>query len=168
MDGPPHGSEKRGSAPSIETGVTTKVAVKIRLKRMGKIRDPRYRVVIADSRVKRDGKTIEEIGIYHPTEQPSRIEINSERAQYWLSVGAQPTEQVLALLKLSGDWAAFKGEKAENKVKPVEPKPEFVVPQKGSVILPEAITPKAEKAAEETSEAAGETAEAEATEEAAE
>ena len=144
MDGPPHGSEKRGSAPSIETGVTTKVAVKIRLKRMGKIRDPRYRVVIADSRVKRDGKTIEEIGIYHPT------------------------EQVLALLKLSGDWAAFKGEKAENKVKPVEPKPEFVVPQKGSVILPEAITPKAEKAEEETSEAAGETAEAEATEEAAE
>ena len=80
------------------------MAVKIRLKRMGKIRDPRYRIVIADSRVKRDGKTIEEIGIYHPTEQPSRIEINSERAQYWLSVGAQPTEQVLALLKLSGDW----------------------------------------------------------------
>ena len=75
---------------------------------------------------------------------------------------------MLALLKLSGDWAAFKGEKAENKVKPVEPKPEFVVPQKGSVILPEAITPKAEKAEEETSEAAGETAEAEATEEAAE
>ena len=109
---------------------------------MGKIRDPRYRVVIADSRVKRDGKTIEEIGIYHPTEQPSRIEINSERAQYWLSVGAQPTEQVLALLKLSGDWAAFKGEKAENKVKPVEPKPEFVVPQKGSVILLRLLPPR--------------------------
>ena len=144
------------------------MAVKIRLKRMGKIRDPRYRIVIADSRVKRDGKTIEEIGIYQPTEQPSRIEINSERAQYWLSVGAQPTEQVLALLKLSGDWATFKGEKAENSIKPVEPKAEFVVPQKGSVILPEAITPKAEKAEEETSEAAGETAEAEATEEAAE
>ena len=124
------------------------MAVKIRLKRMGKIRDPRYRVVIADSRVKRDGKTIEEIGIYHPT-HPSRIEINSERAQYWLSVGAQPTEQVLALLKLSGDWAAFKGEKAESKVLPVEAKPEFVVPEKSSVILPEAITPKAEEAAEE-------------------
>ena len=121
------------------------MAVKIRLKRMGKIRDPRYRVVVADSRVKRDGKTIEEIGIYHPTEHPSRIEINSERAQYWLSVGAQPTEQVLALLKLSGDWAAFKGEKAE-----------FVVPEKGSVILPEAITPKAEKAEEAAEEAAPE------------
>ncbi|ADP41576.1 30S ribosomal protein S16 [Rothia sp. HMSC058E10] len=143
------------------------MAVKIRLKRMGKIRDPRYRIVIADSRVKRDGKTIEEIGIYHPTEQPSRIEINSERAQYWLSVGAQPTEQVLALLKLSGDWATFKGEKAENSIKPVEPKAEFVVPQKGSVILPEAITPKADKAEEATEEAPAE-AEAEAAEEAAE
>ena len=143
-------------APNYETGVTTKGAVKIRLKRMGKIRDPRYRVVIADSRVKRDGKTIEEIGIYHPTEHPSRIEINSERAQYWLSVGAQPTEQVLALLKLSGDWAAFKGEKAESKVLPVEAKAEFVVPEKGSVILPEAITPKAEKAEEAAEEAAPE------------
>lgn len=132
------------------------MAVKIRLKRMGKIRDPRYRVVIADSRVKRDGKTIEEIGIYHPTEHPSRIEINSERAQYWLSVGAQPTEQVLALLKLSGDWAAFKGEKAESKVLPVEAKAEFVVPEKGSVILPEAITPRAEKAEEAAEEAAPE------------
>ena len=125
------------------------MAVKIRLKRMGKIRDPRYRVVVADSRVKRDGKTIEEIGIYHPTEHPSRIEINSERVQYWLSVGAQPTEQVLALLKLSGDWAAFK-------VLPVEAKAEFVVPEKGSVILPEAITPKAEKAEEAAEEAAPE------------
>ena len=132
------------------------MAVKIRLKRMGKIRDPRYRVVIADSRVKRDGKTIEEIGIYHPTEHPSRIEINSERAQYWLSVGAQPTEQVLALLKLSGDWAAFKGEKAECKVLPVEAKAVVVVPEKGSVILPEAITPKAEKAEEAAEEAAPE------------
>ena len=138
------------------------MAVKIRLKRMGKIRDPRYRVVVADSRVKRDGKTIEEIGLYHPTEHPSRIEINSERAQYWLSVGAQPTEQVLALLKLSGDWAAFKGEKAENTIKAVEAKAEFVVPEKGSVILPEAITKaeaKAEEAVEEAAEAAEEAAE---------
>ncbi|MDO5750926.1 MAG: 30S ribosomal protein S16 [Rothia sp. (in: high G+C Gram-positive bacteria)] len=138
------------------------MAVKIRLKRMGKIRDPRYRVVVADSRVKRDGKTIEEIGLYHPTEHPSRIEINSERAQYWLSVGAQPTEQVLALLKLSGDWAAFKGEKAENAIKAVEAKAEFVVPEKGSVILPEAITKaeaKAEEAVEEAAEAAEEAAE---------
>lgn len=142
------------------------MAVKIRLKRMGKIRDPRYRVVIMDSRTKRDGRAIEEIGIYHPTENPSLIQIDSERAQYWLSVGAQPTEQVLALLKLTGDWAAFKGEKAESAVKPVETKPEFVVPEKGSVILPEAITPKGEAKEEEAP--AEEAAEEAASEEAAE
>jgi small subunit ribosomal protein S16 len=85
------------------------VATKIRLKRLGKIRAPYYRVVVADSRTKRDGRVIEEIGKYHPTEEPSLIEITSERAQYWLSVGAQPTEQVLALLKVTGDWQKFKG-----------------------------------------------------------
>jgi small subunit ribosomal protein S16 len=85
------------------------VAVKIRLKRLGKIRAPYYRVVVVDSRAKRDGRVIEEIGKYHPTEDPSLIEINSERAQYWLSVGAQPTEPVLAQLKLTGDWQKFKG-----------------------------------------------------------
>jgi small subunit ribosomal protein S16 len=85
------------------------VAVKIRLKRLGKIRAPYYRVVIADSRTKRDGRVIEEIGKYHPTEEPSLIEIDSERAQYWLGVGAQPTEQVAALLRVTGDWQKFKG-----------------------------------------------------------
>jgi small subunit ribosomal protein S16 len=85
------------------------VAVKIRLKRMGKIRAPFYRVVIMDSRTKRDGRAIEEIGKYHPTQEPSLIEINSERAQYWLGVGAQPTEQVAALLKITGDWQKHKG-----------------------------------------------------------
>jgi len=85
------------------------VAVKIRLKRLGKIRAPYYRVVVADSRTKRDGRVIEEIGKYHPTEEPSFIEITSDRAQYWLGVGAQPTEQVLALLKITGDWQKFKG-----------------------------------------------------------
>jgi small subunit ribosomal protein S16 len=85
------------------------VATKIRLKRMGKIRQPYYRVVVADSRTKRDGRAIEEIGKYHPTEEPSLIDISSDRAQYWLSVGAQPTEQVLALLKVTGDWQKFKG-----------------------------------------------------------
>jgi small subunit ribosomal protein S16 len=85
------------------------VAVKIRLKRLGKIRAPYYRVVVMDSRVKRDGRAIEEIGKYHPTEEPSLIEIKSERAQYWLGVGAQPTEQVAALLKVTGDWQKFKG-----------------------------------------------------------
>ena len=85
------------------------MATKIRLKRMGKIRAPYYRIVVADSRTKRDGRVIEEIGKYHPTEEPSLIEITSERAQYWLGVGAQPTEQVLALLKVTGDWQKFKG-----------------------------------------------------------
>ncbi|WP_062384953.1 30S ribosomal protein S16 [Demequina iriomotensis] len=87
------------------------MAVKIRLKRFGKKRAPFYRVVVMDSRTKRDGRAIEEIGKYHPTEEPSVIEIDSERAQYWLSVGAQPTEQVTALLKLTGDWGTFKGDK---------------------------------------------------------
>ena len=86
------------------------MAVKIRLKRMGKIRAPYYRVVVADSRKKRDGAVIEEIGKYHPTENPSFIEIQSERALYWLGVGAQPSEQVAALLKITGDWQKFKGE----------------------------------------------------------
>ncbi|HLS25463.1 MAG TPA: 30S ribosomal protein S16 [Beutenbergiaceae bacterium] len=85
------------------------MAVKIRLKRLGKIRSPHYRIVVADSRTKRDGRVIEEIGKYHPTEEPSFIEVNSERAQYWLGVGAQPSEQVLALLKVTGDWQTFKG-----------------------------------------------------------
>ena len=85
------------------------MAVKIRLKRLGKIRAPYYRIVVADSRTKRDGRAIEEIGKYHPTEEPSFIEIDSERALHWLGVGAQPTEQVLALLKITGDWQKFKG-----------------------------------------------------------
>jgi small subunit ribosomal protein S16 len=85
------------------------VATKIRLKRFGKIRAPYYRVVVADSRTKRDGRVIEEIGKYHPTEEPSLIEIASERALYWLGVGAQPTPQVLVLLKITGDWQKFKG-----------------------------------------------------------
>src|SRR5690606_3471557 len=93
-----------------EAGETTTVAVKIRLKRLGKIRAPYYRIVVADSRTKRDGRVIEEIGKYHPTEEPSFIEVASERAQYWLGVGAQPTEQVLAILKITGDWQKFKGE----------------------------------------------------------
>ena len=85
------------------------MAVKIRLKRMGKIRAPYYRVVVVDSRKKRDGRVIEEIGKYHPTEEPSLIQIDSERAQYWLANGAQPTEAVEALLKITGDWQKHKG-----------------------------------------------------------
>ena len=85
------------------------MAVKIRLKRLGQIRQPQYRIVVADSRKKRDGRVIEEIGIYHPKNDPSTIVVNSERAQHWLSVGAQPSEAVLVLLKITGDWQKFKG-----------------------------------------------------------
>ncbi|WP_424211559.1 30S ribosomal protein S16 [Streptomyces sp. BI20] len=91
------------------------MAVKIKLKRLGKIRQPHYRIVVADSRTRRDGRAIEEIGLYHPTYNPSRIEVDSERAQYWLSVGAQPTEPVLAILKLTGDWQKAKGLPAPEK-----------------------------------------------------
>lgn len=85
------------------------MAVKIRLKRMGKIRSPFYRVVVVDSRKKRDGRVIEEIGKYDPMQEPSLIQIVSERAQYWLGVGAQPSDPVLNLLKITGDWQQFKG-----------------------------------------------------------
>jgi small subunit ribosomal protein S16 len=86
------------------------VAVKIKLKRLGKIREPYYRIVVADSRTKRDGRAIEEIGKYHPKAEPSLIEVNSERVQHWLSVGAQPTDPVRVLLKITGDWQKFTGE----------------------------------------------------------
>ena len=85
------------------------MAVKIKLTRLGKIRNPQYRIVVADARTRRDGRSIEVIGRYHPKEEPSLIELNSERAQYWLGVGAQPTEPVLQLLKITGDWQKFKG-----------------------------------------------------------
>ncbi|MHA6694196.1 30S ribosomal protein S16 [Homoserinimonas sp. A520] len=127
------------------------MAVKIRLKRFGKIRAPYYRIVVADSRTKRDGRVIEEIGKYHPTEEPSFIEVNSERAQYWLSVGAQPTEQVAALLKLTGDWGTFKGEKnAKSTVKTKEPKVPFVADEKKKAVLkPKTEAPAKEEAKKE-------------------
>jgi small subunit ribosomal protein S16 len=118
------------------------VAVKIRLKRLGKIRAPYYRIVVADSRTKRDGRVIEEIGKYHPTQEPSFIEVDSARAQYWLSVGAQPTEQVTALLKLSGDWGVFKGEKGAKSTIRTKAEPEaFVADEKKKPVL----RPKSEK-----------------------
>ena len=130
------------------------MAVKIRLKRLGKIRVPQYRIVVVDSRKKRDGKVIEEIGKYHPKEDPSYIDVVSERVQYWLGVGAQPSEAVEAILKVTGDWQKFKGiDGQEGTYKVAEPKPAFVAPDKGSVILPEAITKKAEKPAAEEAEA---------------
>ncbi len=155
----PTGAERRFT-PFSETGVTTKVAVKIRLKRFGKMRAPYYRIVVADSRTKRDGRAIEEIGKYHPTEEPSYIEVDSERAQYWLTVGAQPSEQVAAILKITGDWQKFKGLPGqEGTLKTKAPKAAFVTPEKGSVIIPEAITKKAKQS--DAAEAAAETTEAE-------
>ena len=100
------------------------MAVKIKLTRLGKIRNPQYRISVADARTRRDGRAIEVIGRYHPKEDPSLIEIDSERAQYWLGVGAQPTEPVLQLLKITGDWQKFKGlPGAEGTLKVAEPKP---------------------------------------------
>ncbi|KQZ08582.1 small subunit ribosomal protein S16 [Agromyces cerinus] len=131
------------------------MAVKIRLKRLGKIRAPYYRIVVADSRTKRDGRVIEEIGKYHPTQNPSFIEVDSDRAQYWLSVGAQPTEQVAAILKLTGDWGKFKGDKnAVSTVQVAEPKAAFVADEKKKPVL----KPKAEKPAAKVEEAPAETA----------
>jgi len=141
------------------------VSVKIRLKRLGKIRAPYYRIVVADSRTKRDGRVIEEIGKYHPTEDPSFIEIDSARAQYWLSVGAQPTEQVTVLLKLSGDWGTFKGEKgAKSTIRTKEEPVAFVADEKKKPVLkPKSEKPKAEpKAAPADDEAPAAAAEAEA------
>jgi small subunit ribosomal protein S16 len=124
---------------------------------MGKIRTPFYRIVVADSRTKRDGRVIEEIGKYHPTEEPSLIDISSERAQYWLGVGAQPTEQVTALLKLTGDWGRFKGDaNAVSTVRTAEAKPDFEVDSsKKSVVKPK-VEKKVEAPAE--TEAADEAA----------
>lgn len=94
------------------------MAVRIRLKRIGKIHHPIYRVVVVDSRKKRDGRVIEEVGKYDPNQEPSLIELDSERIQYWLGVGAQPSDPVHRFLVLSGDWAKFKGAKVvENRIK---------------------------------------------------
>ncbi len=120
------------------------MAVKIRLKRLGKLRTPHYRIVVADSRKKRDGRVIEEIGRYIPTENPSFIEVDSERAQYWLGVGAQPTEQVEVILKLTGDFQKSKGDKdAKNTVQVKAAKPVFEKDTKKKAVL----VPKEELAA---------------------
>jgi small subunit ribosomal protein S16 len=127
------------------------VAVKIKLKRLGKIRSPHYRIIVADSRTRRDGRAIEEIGLYHPMENPSVIKVDSERAQYWLGVGAQPTEPVQAILKVTGDWQKFKGLPAPPPMLVAEPKADkralFEAAAKETAAEPkgEAITPKAKK-----------------------
>ena len=135
------------------------MAVKIRLKRMGKIRAPYYRVVVVDSRKKRVGRVIEEIGKSHPKEEPSLIELTSERAQYWLGVGAQPSEAVEALLKVTGDWQKFKGlPGAEGSLKTAEPKRDKAeifneaLKEAGSEPSTEAVTKKAAKKADKPAE----------------
>lgn len=143
------------------------MAVKIKLTRLGKIRNPQYRIAVADARTRRDGRSIEVIGRYHPKEEPSLIEIDSERAQYWLSVGAQPTEPVLQLLKITGDWQKFKGlPGAEGTLKVKEPKPSKLdlfnaaLAEADGAPSGEATTPKKKKAP--AKKAAAEKAEAEA------
>ena len=117
------------------------MAVKIRLKRIGKKRDPHYRIVVADSRTHRDGRVIEEIGRYVPTTEPSTIEVNSERAQYWLSVGAQPTEQMAVILKITGDLANDKGEKKNTLRSPSAKEAFSADTKKKSVLLPKVEKP---------------------------
>ena len=117
------------------------MAVKIRLKRIGKMRDPHYRIVVADSRTHRDGRVIEEIGRYVPTTEPSTIEVNSERAQYWLSVGAQPTEQAAVILKITGDLANDKGEKKNTLRTPAAKEGFTPDTAKKSVLLPKVEKP---------------------------
>jgi small subunit ribosomal protein S16 len=128
------------------------VAVKIKLQRLGKIREPYYRVVIADSRTRRSGRAIETIGKYHPKNEPSFIEIDSERAQYWLGVGAQPTDPVQHLLEITGDWQKFKGlPGTEGTLRVAEPKPskqslfEAALAAAGEEPTTEATTPKQRK-----------------------
>jgi len=142
------------------------VAVKIKLKRMGKIHAPYYRIIVADARTKRDGRAIEEIGKYHPKNEPSFIEVDSERAQHWLSVGAQPTDPVRKILEITGDWQKFKGlPGAEGTLKHAEPKPDkqalfnAALAAAGDAPTTEATTPKKKasgKKAESKDEAAAE------------
>ncbi|MDA8370799.1 MAG: 30S ribosomal protein S16 [Nocardiopsaceae bacterium] len=117
------------------------MAVKIKLKRMGKIRTPQYRIIVADARAKRDGKAIEEIGKYHPKEEPSLIEVQSERAQHWLSVGAQPTDAVKTILKRTGDWQKFKGLPAPKPLKVAEPKDKEAQEAQFQAVLKELVLP---------------------------
>lgn len=145
------------------------MAVRIKLTRMGKIRNPQYRVVVADARTRRDGRAIESIGKYHPKEEPSLIEIDSERAQYWLGVGAQPTEPVQRLLEITGDWQKFKGlPGTEGTLKVAAPKPSKLdlfnaaLAAADNEPTAEAVTPKkkAKKDKEEGAAEATESAEA--------
>jgi small subunit ribosomal protein S16 len=147
------------------------VAVKIKLQRLGKIREPHYRIIVADSRTRRSGRAIETIGEYHPMQEPSFIQVNSERAQYWLGVGAQPTEPVKSILQVTGDWQTFRGEPgAEGTLRQPEPRPDrralfdAALKAAGEEPVAEATTPKKKggsKKAEAKDESAGEAGKAE-------
>jgi small subunit ribosomal protein S16 len=144
------------------------VAVKIRLKRLGKIRSPHYRIVVMDARTKRDGRAIEEIGLYHPKNDPSVIRVNSERAQYWLGVGAQPTEAVVAIFKRTGDWQKFSGDTSPSGVDP-QPEPKDKVALFNAALAAadaepatEAISKSSRKKADKPAEAEAPAADAEA------
>ncbi len=142
------------------------MAVKIKLARIGKVREPHYRIIVADARTRRNGRDIETIGQYHPKENPSRIDVDSDRAQYWLGVGAQPTEPVQAILEVTGDWQKFKGlPGAEGTLKTPEAKPSkqdlfnAALAAAGEEPVTEAVTPKkkgGKKAEADTAEAAAE------------
>ncbi|OLT26768.1 30S ribosomal protein S16 [Nocardiopsis sp. CNR-923] len=149
------------------------MAVKLKLKRMGKIRTPQYRIIVADARSKRDGKAIEEIGKYHPKEHPSLIEVDSERAQYWLSVGAQPSDAVKVLLRKTGDWQKFKGLPAPAPLQVAEARDPEAKEAAFQAALKELVLPggepkgkakKSEKKADKAAEKPAETAEAEKSE----
>ena len=118
----PHAEPRRPPSKSCKEYSTT-VAVKIKLARFGKIREPFYRIVVADARTRRSGRAIENIGLYHPKADPSVIQVDSDRAQYWLGVGAQPTESVLSILKVTGDWQKFKGLPGAEGTLRVQPRP---------------------------------------------
>ena len=147
------------------------MATKIKLMRLGKMRAPYYRIVVADARTKRDGRVIETIGKYHPKEDPSFIEVNSDRAQYWLGVGAQPTDPVAAIFRVTGDWQKFKGEPAPPPMKVAEPKTDkaetFAAAARASAGITDVTAPLTPKPAKKSSPKAEKAApEAEATAEA--
>jgi small subunit ribosomal protein S16 len=136
------------------------VATKIKLQRFGKMREPHYRIVVADARTKRDGRVIESIGQYHPKSDPSIMQVDAERVSYWLGVGAQPTEPVTAILKVTGDWQKFKGLPEPPPMKVAQPKADkreiFQEAARAAAGLEEkpATTPKKAKKAQESSSAA--------------
>lgn len=139
------------------------MSVKIKLKRLGKKKNPQYRIVVADSRTARSGRSIEEIGVYQPRREPSLIQVDSDRVQYWLGVGAQPTEPVMAILKVTGDWQKFKGlPGAEGTLRVAEPKADKQLAFEeavrsaeaaGKAPKPKALKPQDAPAAEEAAQA---------------